>query len=136
VQGGGNVNFATEMFGVIIRPELQIAGNAIGLPVEISGSFAAPATGIAKLAAVQDAAKTALGLPVSLVQQVVGNDTVLNNIAQKLGVNAGGDVCPAALDLGRLGQPGPAASPLPASGSGGTAPSSGPRNLLNLLFGK
>jgi AsmA protein len=136
VQGGGDVNFATESYGVIIRPELQIAGNAVGLPVEIGGTFAAPTTGVAPLAAVQDAAKTALGLPVSLVQQVVGNNTVLNNIATKLGVNAGGDVCPAALALGRLGQPGPAAAPLPAAGSTGAAPSSGPKNLLNLLFGK
>jgi hypothetical protein len=48
-------------------------------------------------------------------------------------------VCPVALNLGRLGQPGPAAPPMPATPSVGSeiAPAlSGPKNLLNTLFGK
>ncbi len=51
-----------------------------------------------------------------------------------------GDMCPAALTLGRLGKPGPAA-PAPVSAApatNGTTPAapSGPKNLLNLLNGQ
>jgi hypothetical protein len=65
---------------------------------------------------------------------------LVNGIANRLGFGANPpDVCPAALALGRLGNPGPAAAPVAAANSaGGNAhvPSGGPRNLLNALFGK
>jgi AsmA protein len=139
VQGGGRLNFGNETLAVILRPQITIAGgNQIGVPVEISGSFTHPQTGVAPLGAIQDAAKSALGLPVNLAQQIVGNNNVLGDIASTLGLS-GGDVCPAALSLGRLGQPGPAAAALPAAGSKDGAVGkvlSGPRNLLDSLFGK
>ncbi len=138
IQGGGHLNFADETLGIILRPQIEVGGgNQIGVPVEISGSFNHPQTGLAPVGAIQDAAKSALGLPVNLAQQIIGNNSVLNQIASTLGV--GGDVCPAALSLGRLGQPGPAAAPMPAADDHGGALGkalSAPKNLLNSLFGK
>jgi AsmA protein len=139
VQGGGHLNFGDETLGVILRPQLAVGlGNQIGVPVEIGGTFTDPRTQLAPLGAVQDAAKSALGLPVNLAQQIIGNNTVLNDIASTLGVDGGGDVCPAALALGRLGQPGPAAAALPAANDNGVAGKvlSGPKNLLDSLFSK
>jgi AsmA protein len=140
VQGGGHLNFGDETLGVILRPQLAVGlGNQIGVPVEIGGTFNDPTTNIAPIGAVQDAAKSAIGLPVNLAQQIIGNNTVLNDIASTLGVDGSGDVCPAALALGRLGQPGPAAAPLPATNNiNGVAGKvlSGPRNLLDSLFSK
>jgi AsmA protein len=133
MQGGGGLNFGNETLGVILRPQLQVIGNGIGVPVEVSGTFANPTTSVAPLGALQEAAKTALGLPVSLAQQVVGSGTVLGNIVGALG-GGGGDTCPTALSLGRLGNPGP--EPAAITPTQGLAPRiiSGPKNLLNSLF--
>jgi AsmA protein len=133
MQGGGGLNFGNETLGVILRPQLQVIGNNIGVPVEIGGTFANPTTSVAPLGALQEAAKTALGLPVTLAQQVVGSGTVLGNIVGALG-GGSSDACPAALALGRLGNPGPA--PAAVTQTEGLAPKiiSGPKNLLNSLF--
>jgi AsmA protein len=140
IQGGGSVNFGNETLGVIIRPQVRVAGDTIGVPVQIGGTFADPTTSVAPLAAVGAAAKSAAGLTFSLAEAVPGGSSLVNGIANRLGFGANPpDVCPAALALGRLGNPGPAAAPVAAANSaGGNAhvPSGGPRNLLNALFGK
>jgi AsmA protein len=139
VQGGGTLNFGNETLGVVLRPQMQLIGNQIGVPVEIGGTFAAPVTGVAPFGALQDAARTAVGLPLNLAQEVVGGGGFLGKVASTLGVSQP-DVCPVALNLGRLGQPGPAAPPpfASASSSNGIIPTitSGPKSLLNSLFGK
>jgi uncharacterized protein involved in outer membrane biogenesis len=138
MQGGGTVNFGDETLGVILRPQVPVAGTEIGIPVEVGGSFAAPTTTVAPANAVVAAGKAAAGLQVNGAQQALGNNSFLGKAESMLGIGASGDVCPAALSLGRLGQPGPAAPPVTkAPASQGAAPAlSGPQNLLNSLFGK
>jgi len=139
VQGGGSLDFGNETLGIILRPQIRLAGNAIGVPVKIGGTFANPTASVAPLAAVQEAAKTAAGLTMSLAEDIPGGSSLLGKIETTLGTGSTGDVCPAALSLARLGKPGPAAppqtSPTSAGGDGGT-PSGGPKNLLDLLFNK
>jgi len=141
VQGGGSVNFGDETLGVIIRPQLRIAGAELGVPVKLGGTFEDPTTSVATLGALREAGKTALGLPVTIVQDVK-SDTVLGQIVNGLGLSgavskATPDVCPAALALGRLGVPGPAAeSPAAQSNAAGSGKISGPQSLLNVLLGK
>lgn len=139
IQGGGSLNFGNETLGVIIRPQVRVAGDTIGVPVQINGTFADPKTSVAPLAAVAGAAKSAIGLTVSLAGAVPGGGSLLGGIANRLGIGASQDVCPAALSLGRLGNSGPAAAPETAVHSAGPntpALSGGPKNLLNALFGK
>lgn len=138
LQGGGHVNFGAETLGVILRPQIALGGgNQIGVPVEIAGSFTHPNPEIAPVGALQDAAKSALGLPVNLAQQAVGGNKIFGAIANTLGLGQG-DVCPAVLSLARLGQPGPAAAMPATAPPGGAAGKiiSGPQNLLNSLFNK
>lgn len=138
VQGGGHVDFGAENLGVILLPQIAISGgNQIGVPVEIAGSFSHPTTQVAPVSALHDAAKSALGLPVNLAQQVVGGNKLLGAIVNTLGLG-GDDVCPAALALARLGQPGPAAAMPAVAPPGGAVGKviSGPQNLLNSLFNK
>lgn len=136
VQGGGNINLGAETLGLILRPQMQMEGGYIGVPVEISGSFAAPTTKIAPLSAVQAAAQNAAGLQAGLAQQLQNNPSFLGQVARSLGIGSGGDVCPAALSLAQLGQPGPAAAPMTAAPATGFPPQNGPQNLLNTLMGK
>jgi AsmA protein len=141
LQGGGNIDFGQETLGIILRPQMRVAGTDVGVPVEIGGSFLAPATTVPKLSAVQVAASGAAGLSAGLAQPGSGNNSILGRAENLLGIgdprNAG-DACPAALSLGRLGQPGPAAPPMGKAGApGGTAPAlRGPQNLLNTLLSK
>jgi len=139
VQGGGSMNFGNQTLGIILRPQLRVAGNEIGVPVEIGGTFAEPTASVAPLAAVQEAAKTAVGLTVSLAEDVPGASSLLGKIESTFGPASTGDVCPAALSLARLGKPGPAAPPestAASAGANGAAPNAGPKTLLNALFGK
>lgn len=140
VQGGGGVNFGNETLGIIIRPQLRVAGAELGVPVKIGGTFYDPTTSVAPLGALQEAGKTALGLPITLAQDASSN-SVVGQIVSGLGLNgvlakAAPDVCPAALALGRLGVPGPAAETPAAMNTSGAAKSSGPQSLLNVLLGK
>ncbi len=141
VQGGGTVNFGNQTLAVILRPQLQLIGTTLGVPVLISGSFENPVTQVAPVHTVTQAAQSAAGLPVNLTQRIFGNVPILGKAANALGLGTGPDVCPAALALGRLGQPGPAAPPpmtnAPTAAAPGAAPAqTGPKNLLNSLFGK
>ncbi|GLR66192.1 hypothetical protein GCM10010909_08710 [Acidocella aquatica] len=111
LQGSGNIDTGKETLGILILPRLPTATNETGRPVMIGGNFASPTTAIAPAGGTQEAH-----------------------------VNEG-DVCPAALNLGRLGQPGPAAAPMmhtqPAAAPGAATPQpGGPKNLLNGLFGQ
>jgi uncharacterized protein involved in outer membrane biogenesis len=136
LQGGGNVDFGKETLGIVLRPQMQIAGTGVGIPVEIGGSFAAPTTAAAPQEAVQAAGKNALGLPVSPAQEVLGDSSFLGKVASTLGIGNGGDACPAALSLGRLGQSGAAAPPTTKTDSPTVPATGGPENLLNSLLGK
>jgi AsmA protein len=139
VQGGGSLNFGNETLGIIVRPQLRVAGSEIGVPVKIGGTFADPTTSVAPLAAVQEAAKTAVGLTASLAEDVPGARSLLGKIESTFGPASTGDVCPAALSLARLGKPGPAAPPAAAAssaGANGGPPNTGPKSLLNALLGK
>lgn len=138
VQGGGSIDFGTETLNMILRPQLDFAGTEVGVPVQLSGSFSAPTTSVAPASAVQAAAQAAIGLPLSIAQETFGANTVFGKAASMLGAEQAEDVCPAALSLARLGQPGPAAPPETAPGASRPAQGklSGPRNLLDTLFGK
>lgn len=137
--GGGSVDFGNETLGIILHPLLKLANTKAGVPVEIGGSFEAPIISVASLSALQAAAKRPGGSPVNLTQQVLDNNSILGQLASTFGIGNGGDVCPAALKLGRLGESGPAAPPMAAApaGTGVSAPAvNAPKNLLNSLFGK
>lgn len=142
LQGGGNIDFGHETLGVILRPQMRVAGTDIGVPVEIGGSFAAPATAVPPLSAIQAAAAGAAGLSTSLAQPETANNSIFGKAESLLGIGAAkatGDACPAALSLARLGQPGPAAPPMgkaAETSSGTPPPPPGPQNLLNTLLGK
>jgi AsmA protein len=140
VQGGGGVNFGNETLGIIIRPQLRVAGAALGVPVKIGGTFYDPTTSVAPLAALQEAGKTAIGLPITIAQDAQAN-SVVGQIVSGLGLNgvlakAAPDVCPTALALGRLGAPGPAAEAPAAMNAPSAGKISGPQSLLNVLLGK
>jgi len=139
LEGGGTIDFPDQTLGIVLRPQLQFVGTQVGFPVEVGGTFEAPSTGVAPLSALKSAAQSALGLPVDLAQRVLGDNSILGDAANALGIGgSSGDVCPAALALGRLGQPGPAAPPMTAAPAGGigSAIISGPKNLLNELLNK
>ncbi|HQT65096.1 MAG: hypothetical protein B7Z75_01315 [Acidocella sp. 20-57-95] len=134
VQGGGQIKFADETLGIVLLPQLLPVGVNPAIPVEIGGTLANPLLQSAPQDALHSAAATAPGLQTLLMQQVSGVATPTI------------DICPAALALGRLGKPGPAATPLaaamPAAGSspvaGGPPPQApaSPKNLLNSLLGQ
>jgi AsmA protein len=138
VQGGGSVDFGNETLNMIVRPQLDFAGTEVGVPVRIGGSFSAPTTSVAPASAVQAAAQAAIGLPLNIAQETLGANTIFGKAASMLGAGQPGDVCPAALSLGRLGQPGPSAPPVSANPASTPAQGklNGPRNLLDTLFGK
>ncbi len=111
LQGGGSFDLGQETLGIILLPQIPAAANGTGNAVEIGGSFLSPTTTSPPATAARAA-----------------------NLTQP---QAGSDVCPAALTLGRFGQPGPTALPmtsaLPATVPG---PPGGPKNLLNSLLGQ
>lgn len=112
LQSGGGVDFGKGTLNIILRPQTPGTPPEPATPVEIGGSFVAPTVSVAR-----PAAATAAGL-----QGAVS-----------------GDVCPAALRLGRLGHSGPAAAPMtrnpsPMPNTPASA-ASGPKSLLNLLSG-
>ena len=124
VQGGGKVDFGDQKLGLILRPQMRVSGTNVSVPVEVGGRFNAPTTSIAPAGAVQAASQSAAGLLASAAQQGQEKNSFLGKAASLLGIAIGGssegDVCPAALSLGRLGQPGPAAPAM------STAPLRGP----------
>jgi AsmA protein len=153
VQGGGTISFGDEYLDLILRPDLTVAGASLGLPVEISGPFENPRFGVAPLSVLQQAGKSALGLPVAAAATAASDanavtGSLLGNFVGRLGLSgttpgkaiakalARPDVCPAALALGRLGAPGPAAESESAMAKSTKSGSGGPQNLLNALFGK
>jgi AsmA protein len=137
VQGGGTINFGPETLAVVLQPQLRIAGSPVSVPVQVGGTFATPTYSVATLGTVRAAASAATGLAATIVNQVGGSQTLLGNIASAVGLGTP-DICPDALSLARLGQPGPAAPPPTNVSSGGiiTPITNGPKNLLNSLFGK
>jgi AsmA protein len=110
LQSGGGADSGKGTLNIILRPQTPGTSPEPATPVEIGGSFAAPTVSVAS-----PAAATAAGL-----QGAVS-----------------GDVCPAALRLGRLGHSGPTAAPMTRNPSTmpntPAAAASGPKSLLNLL---
>ncbi|MDE8347967.1 MAG: AsmA family protein [Acidocella sp.] len=111
LQGSGKINFGDETLALTLQPSL------LNSPPGTPPSIGAPVTLGGSFAAPTLAAAPAAALP-----------------------DSSNDLCPAALALGRLGKPGPAAEPpvSVAPAATGTAPPapSGPKNLLNLLNGQ
>jgi hypothetical protein len=153
VQGGGTISFGDEMLNLILRPDLTVAGASLGLPVELSGPFENPKFAVAPLSVLQQAGKSALGLPVDVAATAASTanaatGSLLGNLVSQLGLSgtspakalskalARPDVCPAALALGRLGAPGPEAESESVFDKTKKSGGGGPQNLLNALFGK
>ena len=138
MQGGGTLNFADETLNLVLKPRLKIGGTNVTVPVHVGGTFLAPSYGVAPQSAVAAAAQTAMGLGGNPLQQALGGNTLLGQAAGAI-TGGQGDVCPAALNLARMGQPGPAPA-APASNSTTPAPSgqpaNTPRSLLNSLLGQ
>ncbi|GAN79732.1 AsmA family protein [Acidocella aminolytica] len=143
--GGGTLNFADETLGLVLKPRLRVGGSNITVPVSVTGTFLAPHYGVAPEAAVAAASQAAVGLGGSSLQQALGSNSLLDKVAGALtGSNSTqGDVCPAALNLARMGQSGPAPAPAASTSSTGTStsgsssqPASGPRDLLKALLGQ
>jgi AsmA protein len=134
LEGGGTADFGPETLNLVLHPQLRLAGTPESVPVEVTGSFVNPQESVAPADAVNAAAGAATGLAKSLVSRLSG----AGNLTGEAAPAPAPDVCPAALNLGRLGQPGPAAPPPDnATPVTGQAPAiSGPKSLLNALFGK
>jgi AsmA protein len=134
--GTGTFDLGAERLNLILRPQVRVDNGQAPIPVALRGTFADPHAGIAP-AGDYDATMA------SLAQQLGRNhQTVLGRLAQKLGITpppASPQSCTGALTLARMGHPGPmpsgpgydAAAPAQAQG---TAPTSGPQNLLQSLF--
>jgi uncharacterized protein involved in outer membrane biogenesis len=136
MQGGGTLDFGAETLAVVLRPQVKIGGNPVGVPVEIGGTFANPSDSIAGKDILAAAGNSAAGLA-SALAETAGGGSLLGNVATAIGLGSKPDVCPDALSLGRLGQPGPAAAGLPpANPADGAPPPPGPKSLLNSLFSK
>ncbi|MDE1906992.1 MAG: AsmA family protein, partial [Rhodospirillales bacterium] len=138
MQGGGTVNFADETLGLVLKPRLKVGGSNVIVPVQVGGTFLAPNYSVAPQSAISAAAQAASGLASSPLQQALGGNTLLG---QAVGALTGGnaDICPAALSLARMGQPGPMPSAPANSPSPATTPSqptNTPRSLLNGLLGQ
>jgi uncharacterized protein involved in outer membrane biogenesis len=144
LQGGGTMNFADETLGLVLKPRLKIQGANVAVPVQVGGTFLKPSYGIAQQSAVAAAAQAASSLSGTPLQQTLGAKTLLGQVIGTLtggGSSGNADICPAALSLARMGQPGPApaappsnaAAPAPAPSA---QPSNTPRSLLNSLIGQ
>ncbi len=136
LEGGGTVNFSTETLGLVLRPQMRVGGTTVDVPVQVGGSFAAPTTSVASKSAVQAAAQNAAGLAGG-APSLFGQNTLLGQIVGDLGLDntSSADICPAALTLARMGQPGPAPAAANAPAAAPAAPA-GPTNLLNAILGK
>jgi AsmA protein len=132
-QGGGTIDFGQEKLGIVLRPQVKAGGTNLSVPVQIGGSFLQPSYSLAPANLLKAAAQSAAGLPAG---GLTGN-SILGKAINLLGLDSSSDVCPAALSLARMGQPGPTApastthapsTPIPASNL--------PKNLLNSLLGQ
>ncbi|MDE2238345.1 MAG: AsmA family protein [Rhodospirillales bacterium] len=145
MQGGGTMNFADESLGLVLKPRLKIQGSNVTVPVQVGGTFLKPSYGIAPQSAVAAAAQAASGLSSSPLQQTLGANTLFGQAIGALTGSSGSgnaDICPAALSLARMGQPGPAPAAPPSNSATAPAPatsaqpSNTPRSLLNSLIGQ
>lgn len=144
ITGGGNVNFASQTLGMVLEPHLRIDKANIVLPVSINGPFQQLHYSLAG-----PAARAAAGLaepitPQGTGEEASGADSLLGRVANTLtGGGAGkedeADVCGPALELARMGQPGPAPRPMGVQETpppGGSQVTKGPRDLLKVLLGQ
>ncbi|MBU6418869.1 MAG: AsmA family protein [Proteobacteria bacterium] len=145
MQGGGTMNFADETLGLVLKPWLKIQGSNVIVPVQVGGTFLKPSYSVAPQSAVAAAAQVASGLSGtgSPLQQTLGANTLLGKaLGTMTGSGSNADICPAALSLARMGQPGstPAAPPSNSTAAPAPAtsaqPSNTPRSLLNSLIGQ
>ncbi|OYV33754.1 MAG: hypothetical protein B7Z80_23190 [Rhodospirillales bacterium 20-64-7] len=136
LQGGGKVNLASDTLALVLRPQMQVAGTEVSVPVQVDGPFATPKVSVAPSGALKAAARDAAGLTVSAAQVAFGKTTVLGKAAAMLGLEQQTDICPAALKLARLGGSGPAAPPMTAAQPGNTSAPSQPKDLLKALLGQ
>ena len=121
MQGSGTVNFGNDTLNLTLRPQVRVGHTNIDVPVRVGGSLAAPTT--------------------SLASNQTQPRSLLGELASSLGLGgrapSSGDICPAALSLARMGQPGPAPGAMAnAPATGPAAQPAGPTNLLNSILGK
>ena len=120
MQGGGTVNFGNDTLNLTLRPQVRVGNTNLDVPVHVGGSLAAPTT--------------------SLLSSQTRPQSLLGELANSLGIGGGApssaDICPAALSLARMGQPGPAPGAMTKAPATGPAAPSGPTNLLNAILGK
>ena len=121
MQGSGTVNFGNGTLNLTLRPQVRISGANIDVPVHVGGSLKAPTT--------------------SIVPGKASPQSLLGELANSLGLGgsrpSSADICPAALSLARMGQPGPTPQALTNAPAAGPAQiPAGPTNLLNAILGK
>lgn len=133
--GGGSVNFATQTLALVLKPHLRTNGSNVVVPIKVDGTFTSPRYSVAPSSAILAAGQVAAGLQssggTSLLDKVAG---ALLGGSSKASSNSG-DTCATALQLARMGQPGPApralgSSPAPTP----QQPIGSPRSLLNALL--
>ena len=132
--GGGTMNFASQTLALVLKPHVQANGSNIVVPIKVDGTFTSPRYSVAPASAILAAGQVAAGL-----QQSSGLNMLLDKVANAL---TGGkdessrdDVCTAALQLARMGQPGPAPRALGSNTlAPATQPAGSPRSLLNALL--
>lgn len=133
--GTGTIDLGSERLNLILRPQVRIGGGSAPIPVSVRGTFADPHTAIAR--------RGAYDATVSALAQQLGkhnSGTVLGRFARQLGIvpkQPGPQTCTGALELARMGHPGPAPSGTSTAGSPAPQPgtrASGPQNLLQSLF--
>ncbi|HEY1857171.1 AsmA family protein [Acidocella sp.] len=119
MQGSGTVNFSNDALNLTLRPQVRISGTNLAVPVHVGGTIAAPTT--------------------SLAPGRSGPQSLLGELAGDLGLGgaqSAADICPAALSLARMGQPGPAPGAMTSAPTSPAALPAGPTNLLKSIFGK
>lgn len=144
ITGGGNLNFASQTLGVVLEPHLRIDKANIVLPVSINGPFQQLHYSVAGAAARAAAGLAEPITPQGTGEEASGADSLLGRMANALTGGGAGkgdetDVCGPALELARMGQPGPVPRPMGVQGApspGGSQVTKGPRDLLKVLLGQ
>lgn len=136
IVGGGTVNFASQTLDLVLKPHLRVSSTNVVVPISVGGTFSSPQYSVAPDTAILAAGQVALGLKETPLQKLLGNNSILGKITNALtGKKDENDVCGPALQLARMGQPGPSPRPLTDETSiQKQQPLSGPRSLLNTLL--
>ena len=120
LDGGGTLNLADEALSLRVHPLLRLRGAGVSVPLNVSGTLAAPRARIdVSPGAVAGGAETLGKAPFGLV------------IGALTGRNDAGDTCAASLAIARGGASGPAPAPPPAAPA---QKAEKPADILRQLF--